>query len=138
MRLQDLGKQPRVWLIYCSSVVGRHSVKQPETSTPKPFTHQELSLSAMHLTNHVVTLKMHKRTVDVATVDTFDDNLGRLAINLAPDTVGGSQDFLHSALEFLGEGLISHSTGDVDDFIQTDGLAVLDVFLLLSVTGRFI
>jgi hypothetical protein len=58
-----------------------------------------------------------------------------LAINLATNTVGGTEDLLDGALELLGEGLVAHGPGDLDDLVEADGLVVLDVLLLLAVSG---
>lgn len=33
---------------------------------------------------------------------------------------------------------MAHLAGDLDDLVQRDGLAVLDVLLLLAVTGRLL
>lgn len=60
------------------------------------------------------------RTINVATVNGFDDSLGSLAVNLAPNTVGSSQDLLNSTLEFFGKRLVSHGTGDFDNLIKAD------------------
>ena len=62
------------------------------------------------------------------------DSLGAAAIDLAADTVGGSENLLHVALEGLGEGLELHHTGDLDDLIKGHRLGVLDVLLLLAVS----
>lgn len=78
------------------------------------------------------------RTINIAIVDSFDDNLGSLAVNLAPNAVGSAQDLLNSTLEFLGKRLVSHCTGDFDNLIKADRLIVLDVLLLLTITRRLL
>ena len=75
-----------------------------------------------------------KHTLDSAAGNIVLDSLGAAAIDLAADTVGGSQNFLHVTLEGLGEGLELHDTGDLDDLIEGYRLGVLDVLLLLAVS----
>lgn len=71
--------------------------------------------------------------VDVAAVNGLNDRLGRLAINLAANTVGGSENLLDGTREVLGERLVSHGAGDLNDLVEGDRLVVLDVLLLLAV-----
>lgn len=77
-------------------------------------------------------------TVNVSAVNRLNDSLGRLAINLATDTVGGTENLLDGTRELLGERLVSHGAGDIDDLVEADGLVVLDVLLLLAITGRLL
>lgn len=56
-----------------------------------------------------------------------------LAINLAPDTECSAEDLLDGALELLGERLVAHGPGNIDDVVERHGLVVLDVLLLLAV-----
>lgn len=79
-----------------------------------------------------------KLTLNVAAVDALNDNLGGLAINLASNTVGSSENLLDTTSEVLGERLVAHGAGNIDDLLERDGLAVLDVLLLLAVTGRLL
>jgi len=72
-------------------------------------------------------------TVNVSAVNALNDDLGRLAVDLATDTVSGAEDLLHGALELLGKGLVAHGTGNLDDLVEADRLVVLDVLLLLPV-----
>ena len=76
--------------------------------------------------------------VDVAAVNGLNDRLGRLAINLAANTVGGSENLLDGTREVLGERLVSHGAGDLNDLVKGDRLVVLDVLLLLAITGRLL
>jgi hypothetical protein len=76
--------------------------------------------------------------VDVTGVDGLNDSLGRLAINLAANTVGGSENLLDGTREVLGERLVSHGAGDLNDLVKGDRLVVLDVLLLLAITGRLL
>lgn len=78
------------------------------------------------------------RTINLAVVNALDDGLRGLAINLAADTVGGTQDLLDGSLQLLGERLVAHSAGNLDDLVETDRLVVLDVLLLLAVTRRLL
>lgn len=77
-------------------------------------------------------------TLNVTTIDTLNDGLRRLAVNLAANTVGSAQNLLDRALELLGEGLVAHRAGNLDDLVKADGLVVLDVLLLLAITGRLL
>lgn len=73
-------------------------------------------------------------TVNLAVVNGLSDNLGRLAINTAANTVSSAQDFLDGTLQVLGEGLVAHSASNLDDLVEGNGLVVLDVLLLLAIT----
>ena len=74
-------------------------------------------------------------TVNLASLNGIADGLGALSVNLAADAVRGAENLLHCSLQFLGEGLESHCPGNLDDLVEGDRLAVLDVFLLLAVSG---
>lgn len=73
-------------------------------------------------------------TLNLAVVDGLDNGLRGLAVNLAADRVSSSQDLLDTILQVLGEGLVAHGAGNLDDLLNGDGLVVLDVLLLLAVT----
>ena len=77
-------------------------------------------------------------TINVPAVNGLRDDPGRLAIHLASDTVSSAQDFLHSALKLLGERLVAHRPGNLDDLVETDRLVVLNVLLLLAVARRLL
>src|SRR5687767_2775098 len=74
-----------------------------------------------------------KHTVNVTAVNRLDDHAGRLAINLATNTVSSAENLLDGTLEILRERLVAHRAGNLDDLIEADGLVVLDVLLLLAV-----
>lgn len=74
-------------------------------------------------------------TVDLARLDGIDDGLRGLAVDLASDAVCRTQDLLDSARQVLREGLVAHGSRNLDDLVEGDGLAVLDVLLLLAVAG---
>lgn len=76
--------------------------------------------------------KVH--TLNLAVVDSLDNGLRGLAVDLAADRVSSSQNLLDTTLQVLGEGLVAHGAGNLDDLINGDGLVVLDVLLLLAVT----
>lgn len=75
-------------------------------------------------------------TVNAALLDFITDVLGASSVDLAPNTEAGTEDLKDCTSELLGERLVgtSHGSGNVDDLIKRDGLGVLDVLLLLSVT----
>lgn len=50
----------------------------------------------------------------------------------------GSQNLQHSSTEFLSERTGAHGASDLNDLVEGDGLGVLDVLLLLAVTGRLL
>jgi hypothetical protein len=66
------------------------------------------------------------------------DSLGAASVNLAADAERGAEDLLHSTLERFGERLVLHGTGDLDDLVEGYRLRVLDVLLLLAVSGRLL
>lgn len=76
-----------------------------------------------------------KHTINLAVVNCLNNNLGRLAVDLAANTVGSAKDLLHGSFEFLGERLITHGPGNFDDLIEGHRLVVFDVLFLLSITG---
>jgi hypothetical protein len=77
-------------------------------------------------------------TLNLAVVDSLDNGLRGLAVNLAADRVSSSQNLLDTTSQVLGEGLVAHGAGNLDDLVNGDGLVVLDVLLLLAVTGRLL
>jgi hypothetical protein len=79
-----------------------------------------------------------QRTLNLASLDVVGDILGAAAINLASDGESGTKDLLHGSLKLTGQGLAAHGAGNVDDVIERDRLGVLDVLLLLAVTGRLL
>lgn len=76
---------------------------------------------------------MCQLTVNLARVDLLLDDLGALAIYLAADAKRGTENLLHTPLELLGEGLEAHLPCNGNDLLESDGLVVLDVLLLLAV-----
>lgn len=77
-------------------------------------------------------------TVDLASLDVVGDVLGAATIDLATDRESGTEDLKDGTLELLSKRAVAHLAGDLDDLVQRDGLAVLDVLLLLAVTGRLL
>ena len=76
--------------------------------------------------------------LDVASLDGIGDVLGALAVNLAAGGESGTEDLLNGTLQVLGHGLEAHGAGNVDDLIKRNALGVLDVLLLLAVSGRLL
>merc|ERR1719189_2231926 len=74
------------------------------------------------------------RTVDLPIVDLVDDIVRVLTINSAADRLGRAQDLLHHPGELPRHRPGSHHPGSVDDVVQRDVAAVLDVLDLLPVT----
>ncbi|TQV99133.1 hypothetical protein IF1G_01348 [Cordyceps javanica] len=86
---------------------------------------------------HSLCSKVHSQhTVDLAVGNGLHDDLGRLVVDPATHTVGSTKNFLDDALQVLGEGLVAHSAGDLNDIVKGDGLVVLDVLLLLAIARR--
>jgi hypothetical protein len=99
-----------------------------------------------------------KRTVNLASLDVIADILGATSIDLAT-TINqilaseyvatefealhvhrkcGSKDLQDGTTKLLGKRTGAHGAGDLDDLVKRDGLGVLDVLLLLAVTGRLL
>ena len=79
-----------------------------------------------------------KRTVDLASLNRIAHSLGALSIDLASNAEGSSENLLGDALEALRERLEAHGPRDLDDLVESDGLAVLDVLLLFPVARRLL
>ena len=78
------------------------------------------------------------RNLNLARLNVVGDVLGAAAVNLAASAESSSKDLLDGALEVLRHGLEPHGAGDVDDFIEGNALGVLDILLLLAVSGRLL
>ncbi len=61
--------------------------------------------------------------------------MGVLAIDGAADRLGSTKDLLDGAGHLAGHGATAHGLGDLDDLLEGDVAGVLDVLLLLAVTG---
>jgi hypothetical protein len=57
-----------------------------------------------------------------------------LAVNSAANRESSTKDFLDGTLKLTSEGLVAHSTGDLNNVIKSDVTRVLDVLLLLAIT----
>lgn len=77
-------------------------------------------------------------TVNLTRGDRILDRLWALAIDLAAHAECRAQNLLHNTLEGLGEALEPHGPCNLDDLVQRDRLAVLDVLLLLAITRRLL
>merc|ERR1712038_2133338 len=73
------------------------------------------------------------RTVDLAIIDLVDDVVRVLAVDGAADRLSRAQDLLHHPGELPGHRPGPHHPGSVDDVVQRDVAAVLDVLDLLPV-----
>lgn len=79
-----------------------------------------------------------KLTVNLARLNVIGDILGAAAINLAADGESSTENLKDTTAELLGHRASAHDAGNLDDLIHGDGLGVLDVLLLLAVTGRLL
>jgi len=98
------------------------------------FSCQELgSVSAVNnKANHV------SLTLNLARLDVVANSLGAPSINLAASAESSSQNLEDSSPKLLGERLLPHLSGNLDDLIQRNRLGVLDVLFLLTVTRRLL
>lgn len=78
------------------------------------------------------------RDLNLARLNVVGDVLGAAAVDLAASAESSSEDLLDGTLEVLGHGLVPHGAGNVDDLIEGNALGVLDVLLLLAVSGRLL
>lgn len=67
------------------------------------------------------------RNSNFAGSDLFRNVLRGAAINGATDGEGGSEDFSNGSLEFLGQRLEAHLSGDFNDLIEGNISIVLNV-----------
>jgi hypothetical protein len=74
-------------------------------------------------------------TLNLSTCNVVTNRLWTPAINLTSRTVRCAQDLFHGALQILGQTLVPHRPGNVDDLIKRDRLGVLDVLFFLTVAG---
>jgi hypothetical protein len=72
-------------------------------------------------------------TLNLSALNIITDILWTSSINLAAYTERRAENLLDCALQLLCKRLESHRACDLNDLIESDGLAVLDVLLLLSV-----
>lgn len=81
---------------------------------------------------------MSDLTLNLSTLNVIADVLGTSSINLATNTKGGTQDLLHRTLQILGQRLKTHRAGNLDNLVERDRFAVLDILLLLAVARRLL
>jgi len=81
---------------------------------------------------------MCRLTLDLTRANVVTDSLGASSINLATSAKSSSEDLLDTALERLGQRLVLHLAGDLNDLVERNGLGVLDVLLLLTVARRLL
>mgnify|MGYP001563476282 FL=1 len=72
-------------------------------------------------------------TLDLSALNIITDILWTSSINLAAYAERRSEDLLDGTLQRLGHRLEPHRACDLNNLIESDGLAVLDVLLLLPV-----
>lgn len=75
-------------------------------------------------------------TLERTILDLIADLLWTSSINLAANREASSENFENSSLKTLGHRLVgtSHCAGNLNNLIERDGLGVLNVLLLLSVS----
>ena len=78
--------------------------------------------------------KVGRHTVNLAGLDVVADILGAATVNTETDRESSTQDLKDGTLQLLGQTAVAHGTGDLDNVIEGNGLGVLDVLLLLTVT----
>ena len=76
--------------------------------------------------------------LDLALVDLIDDVVGRLAVDGASDGLSGTEDLLDGTFQLARHRAVTHDAGDVDDLIERNVAAVLNVLDLLAVTWRLL
>lgn len=82
--------------------------------------------------------ELGKLTVNLARLNVIGDILGAAAIDLAADGESSTENLKDTTAELLGHRARAHDAGNLDDLVHGDGLGVLDVLLLLAVTGRLL
>lgn len=91
----------------------------------------------------IISKRLRKRipvcglTINLSTLDLVADDFRTSAVNLTPNTESGAKDLEHRSLQFLRQTLEPHCPRDVDDLLQGNRFAVLDVLFLLPVSWRF-
>ena len=76
--------------------------------------------------------------VDLLLVDERCDLLGSLSVNGAAERHASSEYLLHCSFEFYSHGLGSELLCDINNVVHLEVAIVLDVLLLLSVSGAFL
>lgn len=74
-----------------------------------------------------------EHTLDLSALNIIADILWASSINLAANAERCAENLLDRSLQRLCHRLEPHRAGDLNDLIESDGLAVLDVLLLLPV-----
>jgi hypothetical protein len=134
--------------------------KRSSLGRKKGFLYLPLLSSSHHTSKspHRITLLL--RDLDRTIVDPLDNIVRVLPVYSASDRLSGSEDLLDGTGQVLGEGLVLHLTGDLqegeqnrsdvgnqiraarpantygDDLVESNVTSVLDVLLLLSVPRR--
>lgn len=72
-------------------------------------------------------------TLDLSALNIIADILWASSINLAADAERRTEDLLNRTLQLLCQRLEPHRACNLNNLIESDGLAVLDVLLLLPV-----
>merc|ERR1719383_417417 len=62
----------------------------------------------------------------------------RLAVDRASDGLSGAENLLDGAFQLARHGALAHDAGDVNDLVEGDVAAVLNVLDLLAVTRRLL
>ena len=82
--------------------------------------------------------KTIRRTLNLSALNVVADSLWTPPINLAANTERRAENLLGGALERGGHGFVAHRASDLDDLVERDGLGVLDVLLLLTISRRLL
>jgi hypothetical protein len=131
------------WFEFCSSIPlltlpireSKESwVHCKERRNKRPFTPQELSSKVSIILQTIG----RSPTLNLSALDIIADILWTSSINLTTNAECSSENLLDRTLQFLRQRLESHCSRNFDDFFERDGLAVLDVLLLLPVARRLL
>lgn len=85
-----------------------------------------------------INVRHTRLTLNLARINRVADRFRALAVYLTANTERCAEDFLHRTLQLLGHALEPHLTGNLDDLIERDGLGVLNVLFLLSISRRLL
>jgi hypothetical protein len=93
-----------------------------------------LSLIRYYIRQQGIETRLCELTLDFPRRNLIRNLLRTPPVNLASDRKASAKDLLDRALQFLGHGLESHLASNLNDLVERDRLAVLDVLLLLPVS----
>lgn len=82
--------------------------------------------------------RAHKLTLNRTAINILRNSLRTSSLDLAAHTVCRAKNLFNGTGKVLREGLEPHCSGDLDNVFEGNTLGVLDVLLLLPVTGGFL